>query len=361
MLIATCLLAATAIAQEDPAGKPRTDNAPLAAQVKSAIDQGKPAEALARAQELFASDNRDKLWLENARRIPGLLVGNGRKDEALTFLRSVKTGEYANGLKWSLAAEARDLAEEELDPARKLALLKEGSELFPHNGGYFSGYLRQLVRDGQIDTALAEVTQRGQGEHGTAAWMHKTRLGILRSAKRTEAARAEARQLLLATDNPADAMDALELLLPPDDVTLAAARTAQQLLDGIKLDLRGKAGKINAEHLSRIARQLTEGGEDRPLRLSDQAGQLAQAVAASQAPLKVYLAALLGGDYPAAFAEAYAQAKSARDDRLYVAWIKAAAGAVRCNDQHYNGRALGFLRFINGDQAENPLAQWVSQ
>ena len=76
--------------------------------------------------------------------------------------------------------------------------------------------------------------------------------------------------------------------------------------------------------------------------------------------MAAFLVPLLRGEYPAAFREAYARAKAAETDRDYVAWVNAAAGAIRCMEQHYNGKALEFVKFVNGTVATNPVADLVN-
>ena len=130
------------------------------------------------------------------------------------------------------------------------------------------------------------------------------------------------------------------------------------MLDGRKLELRRAAGRLNSQELLALADQLTKGGSARPLVISDDAKALADTLAA--APLASFIVPLLKGDYPAAFREAYDRAKASDDDRAYVGWINAAAGAIRCMEQHYNGKALEFIKFVNGTVATNPVADWVN-
>ena len=77
----------------------------------------------------------------------------------------------------------------------------------------------------------------------------------------------------------------------------------------------------------------------------------------TNAPLAGFLQPLLAGDYKAAFRRAYTQAKVAETDAEYILWINAAAGAIRCADQCYNGRALRFIQYVNGTTETNPVAE----
>ena len=184
------------------------------------------------------------------------------------------------------------------------------------------------------------------------------RLDALVALKRTDAIGDAALEFVKVSADPLKAANALQYLLPGDDVALCVGLTAQQVLDTRKTELRRSTGRLAPNVLVALANQLTKGGDDRPLRVSDEARALAAKLADTDAPLAGYLQPLLAGDYKAAFRYAYAQAKASESDGEYVMWINVAAGAIRCADQHYNGRALAFIQYVNGTLATNPVADW---
>jgi hypothetical protein len=194
------------------------------------------------------------------------------------------------------------------------------------------------------------------------------RLDALVALKRADAIPDAALAYVRVSSDPIKAAFALQFLLPGDDVALCVGLTAQQVLDVRKTELRRSTGRLAPGVLTALAHQLTKGGDDRPLRISDEARALAAKLAdagtntgtnadvGTNAPLAGFLQPLLVGDYKAAFRYAYTQAKVAETDAEYILWINAAAGAIRCADQCYNGRALRFIQYVNGTTDTNPVA-----
>jgi len=94
------------------------------------------------------------------------------------------------------------------------------------------------------------------------------------------------------------------------------------------------------------------------LKVTDKAKALATQIGVDKNP---YLANLLNGNHSAAFRIAWANAQSSEDEKQYIRWIEAAAGAIRCHDQHYNGRAIEFVKFVNGEIEENPVTDLMTE
>jgi hypothetical protein len=184
-------------------------------------------------------------------------------------------------------------------------------------------------------------------------------MALLSSLKRTDAAKAEAAEYLKVSADPVAAAKALAILLPADDASLCCGLSAQQVLDGYKAMLRTKDGRVNVALLLQLTDQLTKGGGARPLVVSDEAKALAEKLAG--APLAAFIVPLLKGDYAAAVKEGYIRVKASAADAEYVGWVNATAGAIRCMDQHYNGRALDFIKFLNGTAGTNPVAEMVGK
>jgi thioredoxin-like negative regulator of GroEL len=366
-LIATCLLAATAFAQE----KPKADNKPLAAQVKAAMDAKDPATALAKAEQLEASPHKDRTWADNTDKVPVLLYESGRRDEALNWLAE-KTANVDSEIRELDASDAyrrkfllaraagrlRRLAQLDGDTRLQVQFARTALELEPESGWAFDQYARALVESGKPDEALKAMLDWSGTSH-TPARMRSKRLDLLVDLDRTEAAQAEAREYLKVGDDPLRAVEAIVLLLPVDDVTRCCELSAQEVLNGIKLDLRKRTGRINRDQLAALASQLTEGGDARPLRVSDEARALAAELAG--APLADFLVPLLTGEHARAFRIAYGRARASQSDSDYIRWIKAAAGALRCHEQHYNGTALEFVKYVNNERPDNPAAALLEE
>jgi hypothetical protein len=366
-LIATCLLASLAVAQE----KPRVDNKPLAAQVKQAMEAKNPSAALAKAEQLEASPLKDGTWADNTDEVPLLLYETGSRSEALTWLAE-KTANVDSEIrelsssdayrrKFLLARAAGKLRRlAQLDGDRKLQVqfARTALELSPESGWDFDQYARALIEAGKPDEALQAMLDWSGTSH-TPARMRSKRLDLLVDLDRGEAAKAEAREYLKVGEDPLRAVEAMVLLLPVEDVTRCCELSAQEVLNGIKLDLRKRTGRINRDQLAALATQLTEGGDARPLKVTDEARALAGELA--DAPLADFLVPLLTGEHAKAFGVAYARARASQSDTDYIRWIKAAAGALRCHEQHYNGTALEFVKFVNNERADNPAAALLEE
>jgi len=365
MLMLMAMAATWALAQTSQTDN--TDNKALAAAVKQASAAKDTATALARATVLEASDAKDALWADNARTMANLMWRSGKHAEAATWL-----GEKAE----SLAADTADLAGDvpdqrrsalvngcldlvklEADQTARAALARMALTISDTSNGAFMALYNALVASQKHDDALKACLDYA-GKAATAEAMRSRRLALMVQLKRMGDLKAEATEYLKVAADPAGATKALAHALPTDDAALCCGLTAQQVLDGRKLELRKVEGKLNSQALLALADQLTKGGTARPLTISDDARSLAETLAG--APLAAFLVPLLKGEYPAAFREAYARAKAAESDRDYVAWVNAAAGAIRCMEQHYNGKALEFVKFVNGTVATNPVADLVN-
>ena len=357
ILAVLAVLAVATAAGARPAD-PNAGNDVLAAEVDRAMRAGDANAALAASRRLHASDSREKAWEDNLPRLARLMARTGRPDEALAFLQDRAAGVADDGhARHGLARVAGRLAREEEDPNRRVAFYKAAADLFPEHPYVFRRYVDALVETERIDEALTACGDRATSSLASARDMRRMRLRILTGTDRAAQTRAEAVAFLKVATSPEEALEALPLALPPGDVALCAAQNAQAVFNGVKLSVRRKTGRLQRQALVALAEQLTQGGDARPLTVSDRAGDLAEELTAAKAPLAGYLSNLLSGDYPAAWRAAFAAAREAESDGLYIAWIEAAAGAIRCHDQHYNGRALQFVRYVNGETAENPLAE----
>jgi len=363
MLMLMAMVTATgALAQTD-----NTDNKALAAAVKQASAAKDTAIALARATVLEASDAKDALWADNARTMANLMWRSGKHAEAATWLDekakslAADTADLAGDVRdqrnSALVGGCLDLVKLETDHAARAGLARTALTVSDTSNGAFQALYNALAASGKYDEALKACLDYA-GKAATAEAMRSRRLALVIQLKRTSDFKAEATEYLRVATDPAGATKALAHALPTDDVALCCGLTAQQVLDGRKLELRRVAGKLNSQMLLALADQLTKGGPARPLAISDDARSLADTLVGS--PLASFLVPLLKGEYPAAFREAYARAKAAETDRDYVAWVNAAAGAIRCMEQHYNGKALEFVKFVNGTVPTNPVADLVN-
>jgi len=365
-MVMLMLMAATA-ALAQTGQTDNTDNKALAAAVKQASDAKDTATALGRATVLEASDAKDALWADNARTMANLMWRSGKHAEAATWLDekakslAADTADLAGDVRdqrnSALVNGCLDLVKLEADQTARAALARTALTISDTSNGAFLALYNALVASQKHDDALKACLDYA-GKAATAEAMLSRRLALMVQIKRMGELKAEATEYMKVATDPAAATKALAYALPTDDAALCCGLTAQQVLDGRKLELRKVAGKLNSQMLLALADQLTKGGTARPLAISDDARSLAETLAG--APLAAFLIPLLKGEYSAAFREAYTRAKAAESDRDYVAWVNAAAGAIRCMEQHYNGKALEFVKFVNGTVATNPVADMVN-
>jgi len=362
-MLMLAVMATAAVAQTT-----QPDNATLATAIKDAIAAKDTATALAKATELEASAVKDTAWASDTRTLANLTWKSGRHEEAAAFLaaRAAALTEETKDLtppvpeqrKSAIVGGCLDLIKLEAQPSARAALARTALAADERSTPAFNALYTALVADKKHDEALRACLVY-MDKAATAEAMRARRVALLVTLKRTDDLKAEALEYLKVAGDVAAATKALAHVLPTDDVALCCGLSAQQVLDGRKLQLRKAEGKLNSATLLALADQLTKGGEARPLRISDEAKALAGTL--KDAPLAAFIVPLLEGDYPAAFREAYARAKAAETDAAYVGWVNAAAGALRCHEQHYNGKALEFVKFVNGTVAANPAADIVGQ
>jgi hypothetical protein len=138
---------------------------------------------------------------------------------------------------------------------------------------------------------------------------------------------------------------------------------AQNASDGYKAYLRRNTGQLNTDAASAVINQLTSGNGTKVFAVSDQSKQIASAITVANTdhlPIPIFFAQMFNGDYSAACQTAFDNAKLAPSDASYADWIKALSGAVRVNDQCYNGRALDVIKFANGAINANPVSDLLS-
>jgi len=312
--------------------------------------------ALAAARALEASSEHDWAWAENAKTLAQTLWHMGRPDEAIAYVKSaIADPDRSHQRIEGIAGACHSLGQNLSHRVEFARLYMQNRGTATEHGVYllFTG----LVHDKKFDEALVVALEYGPDTVNLGpAWTRHERLKLFVQLRRADAATAEALEFVKVATHPMQAANAIQHLLPGGDVSLCVGLTAQQVLDGYKISLRRDTGRLNSESLVALANQLTKGGTGRPLVVTDAAKALAAQLGDADAPLAEFLQPLLCGDHAEAFRVAYARAKAAENDADYIMWINAAAGAIRCVDQHYNGRALDFVRFINGELDTNPAA-----
>ena len=358
-------LAGTAFAQAAPVSANQT----LADAVRAAEAVGNLNAALDASTKLEASAVHDDVWSVNARKLANLLADAGKlaqaeewlKTKAIGFAAEAKAGgsDYPAGSRMeTLVTACIDVARREPDPARRLDLARLGLFLDPGRGDAFDVLFAAFVASGKPDDALQACLDYA-GKLSTVDQMRVRRMKLLASQKRNDDLRAETVEYFKVVTDPMAAARALQTVLPANDASLCCGLTAQEVLDGYKVMLRGKDARLNPQVLTKLAEQLTKGGDARPLVVTDEAKALAGKLAG--APLEKFIVPLLQGDYASAIKEGYARAKASTVDADYVRWVNATAGAVRCMDQCYNGRALDFITFLNGATDVNPVAGVIGE
>jgi hypothetical protein len=334
----------------------QTNNAELAKQIDEAVAKGNTQEALKLSMGLDASEVRDATWATNARTLANLLYQVKSEADKVEYIRAAFTeaatmeGEVATRRRDYIAAACYDYWKGDANAVRMVEMILENFGPTVHNISMLYNANFHLKEYGEALSILEKHAGVIPAEQEAAY-----RLNALAALKRTDDIPAAVLAYLAVSTSPVQAVAALQNVLPGDDAALCAGLTAQKMLDGYKIEVRRSTGRNVPAMMVTLANQLTKGGDDRPLRVSDEAKALADKL--DSAPLAAYLQPLLRGDYKSAFKFAYTQAKSADTDPDYIVWINAAAGVIRCADQCYNGRALGFIRYVNGDDNTNPATE----
>ena len=348
-----------------PAESPNRPLAEAVAAAKEAKDADGELEASGRLED---SATRDELWAANSGRPARLLWQAGRRAEAITWLEA-KAASCAADVKelprrvrqqrrLKLLVACDELRRQAGDTPTRIKLAAAALKVYPTHSHSFNRLFNLLVAAKRHDEALAACLDQAGKSHPPAR-MRQRRMELLASLGRSDECAAEAVELLKVAEDPSQAMKAFAHALPADDVSLCAGLSAQQVLDGYKVLLRRRDGRLNTKAAAELATQLTTGGEARPLRVSDEAKALAPAL--KDAPLEGLLTPLLEGDHAKAFRYAFARARATSKDGEYIKWINAAAGALRCMEQSYNGKALQFVRYVNGELEDNPVAELMEE
>ncbi len=362
MVVALSALAAAAFAQA-PAD---SQNRPLADAVKAAEDAKDVSAALVASQRLDAAALHDATWGANIRKLAQLTVKAGKLADTEALLKARVAGfattDFADdsakqSYRVYLVSACSDVAWAEPDAAKKVEIAALAVALNPASDTAVSTYAKALAVAGRVDDAL-KACDDGVAKGASAEKARMVRVSVCTTANRPDQAKAEAVEYLKIATDPAAAVKVLPVLLPANDASLCAGLTAQQVVDGYKIYLRKTDPRQNAAALTGLANQLTKGGDARPLVVTDEAKALAAKLAG--APLAAYIVPLLTGDYQAATKAAYGKITGAPDDVAYVQWVNATAAAVRCMDRCYNGRAVDFVKFINGTGQTNPIAGVVA-
>jgi len=359
-------------AQAQGDGAQTVGNAELRKGAEEAQRQGNLQAAMKLSQQLEASEVHDGDWGYNGKFMANLLLQTKGAAAKVEFLRAAfeeavaLEGTVVTHRKQMLSSACYDSWAGDAHSVAMAELSIQYLGASEHSVGFLCRGYFGLKR---YEDALAVLDKFPDAMPGDQTALR--RLDALVALKRADAIPDAALAYIQVSADPIKAANALQFLLPGDDVALCVGLTAQQVLDVRKFELRRSTGRLAPDVLVGLANQLTKGGDDRPLRISDEARALANKLAAANAdanstsadttatvnaPLAGYLQPLLTGDYKSAFRYAYTQAKVAETDAEYILWINAAAGAIRCADQCYNGRALAFIQYVNGTSATNPAA-----
>jgi len=333
-------------------------NAELRQRIEEAQQKGNLQAALKLSRQLEVSDVHDGDWGYNAKLMANLLYLSKGAEAKFEYIRSafeeaVKLeGAAVTHRKQMLASACFDYWAGDAWSAK---MIETSVAYLGANEQNIDFLFRAYFGQKKYEDALAVLDKHAAAlsKAQAALW----RLEALVALKRTDAIPAMALEYVKVSTDPMKAASILQYLLPGDDVALCVGLTAQQVLDARKTELRRSTGRLAPGVLVTLANQLTKGGNDKPLRVSDEAKALADKL--DSTPLAGYFQPLLRGDHKAAFRYAYGQAKTSEIDGEYVLWINAAAGAIRCADQCYNGRALKFIQYVNGTSDAFPVADMV--
>ena len=335
VIVVVAVMTTTALAEPV---KEISANEKLHNEVNQAFKDKDHATALAKAQALDASEEKnDKNWVLNTRSVPLALVKLGKKAEARTWI-SQKLTEID-----SIPENRRRL--------RKLYLFHSAAAMAVD----MSSTLAERKSAAAIALAVDVIDDNPKADNGG---IFIQRMKIYKAIGETDNMKAEGIKYLRVGRKTSDIRGIVIQYLPCEDVALCAFATAQHIVNFTKHDQRKKTGLLHTKGLIALANQLADGGDARPLQVTDKAKALAAQIGADKNP---YLFNLLNGNHAEAFRLAWANAKSSKSDGQYIRWIEAAAGAIRCLEQHYNGRAIEFVKFVNGEIKDNPVTDLMTE
>jgi hypothetical protein len=163
---------------------------------------------------------------------------------------------------------------------------------------------------------------------------------------------------------PTPRRDLLRKIVPADSSTRLWFDTAQSVTNAYRRRLIARDGRLELPKLKAFADQLVQGGQLRVLGVSDAERSLATKLEQAEAfELQGWFVAMLRGQYATAARIAADKAREANSDADFKRWVLGIAAAVRCLDQCYNGRAMDYVRWVNGDQAvkANPIADVLAE
>lgn len=155
--------------------------------------------------------------------------------------------------------------------------------------------------------------------------------------------------------------DFILLVVPANDVSQVVFADAQDVAENAKRYLRETTGRLSNEQAAAFVKQLMSGDGTKLLGTTAEAREIAAALEKTNAPTKNFFVPLFNNDIKKAAQAAFVSAKAAKTDTEYRFWIQLLAAAVRANDQCYNKRAIDVVRWVNGDLAENPVVDLITE
>ena len=271
------------------------------------------------------------------------------------YLKPLLSGDYqaAARVAWKHLLEANTQeAYDRWAEGVAIALRCQDQQLVGGRAEAFSRW----VRDDLTDAHGKKVTANPAAE-----FLGKATVGVVEPAKPT----AEVAAHLNGTRSAQDLK--LSEWAPATDVIGLTVLDPGQILERLKWRQRQTAGRMDGEALQQIHKQLTEGGQLRPLTVSATSKALAAQIR-DDAPMADYLRPLLTGDHRKAVQVAWQKMLSAQTDDEYAQWLSAVVAAIRCHDQslkraeEFRQWAISDLKDKSGKPVEaNPIAELLKE
>lgn len=327
------------------------------------IDHGKFADAKAVYQQAQAVATQ----LKDTIRLPLFVAGEAKMISRLGDFKGAidrirqfpQTTDYdVSVVLWT----QRELYVEHADTAGLSAVCDEAISKIPFPGSlsYVELKFDLLTGAGQKDAALALLKKFPD----TASLLvRQFALETTPEAKKAVVVRffgCRAPALITASGFTLDEAAMVTNVIPANDACLLMFGDAQAVADNYKRFLRKETGRLNNEAVSAFAKQLSTGDGQKVLVVTQASKDLATAIGAGNSAHKDFWVPFFNGDFKTAAAVALGKAKDGGDDD-YRFWIQMLSGAVRANDQCYNKRAIDVIRWVNGDLAENPVADLLAK
>ena len=240
--------------------------------------------------------------------------------------------------------------------AAAMLLLTPHEEGLVLDGGQWEGVLKVVAFSGKTPEEKAAVRARLLGLAAVdTAQNHREALidAVVKGPGAEPADTADLDALLLggrSTDSRLVATITMRHSVPGEPIRTTCCN-AQTFVDDCKRDIRRKQGRATVSDLAPIVQRIVDGKGPWTSQTSD----VSKAFAAKLPD--GYYKQMFNGEFVDAAKTAFGKARLSETDADYLLWIDRVRAAIVANDLYYNGRAIEFIKWINGSVATCPVPE----